>query len=168
MIEVVKHVYKNYATFYGRAGRREFWLFHLFLLLVSLASTLLSLLLIAFGAAGTIGFASSSATASTATAVVFSGLLIGLTVVFLAWGVATMIPTLGLFARRLHDVNLSAWWLFLALIPTLGALALYIMALLASTPGVSRFEHEGSGSRPATQPQTYGQPTIQPPSNDTW
>lgn len=167
MIDVVKHVYKNYATFYGRAGRREFWLFQLFIVLVSIVVGALALLLITLGAVGAIGFSSNNATASTATAVVFSGLLLGLTVVFLIWGVATIIPSLALHSRRLHDINLSAWWLFLALVPTIGPLALYVMAVFASTPGVSRFENEGSGNRNSGQQQSYNQTTT-PSSTDTW
>lgn len=167
MIDVVKHVYKNYATFYGRAGRREFWLFQLYIVLLSATVGILTVILITFGAAGAIGFSATSGTASAATAVIFSGLLLGLQVVFLLWGVATIIPSLALHARRLHDVNLSAWWLLIALIPTIGTLALYIMALLASTPGVSRFENEGSGNRAPAQ-QSFNQPNTPPSSTDTW
>lgn len=42
-------------------------------------------------------------------------------------------------ARRLHDVNLSARWLFLFLIPLVGQIALLVILAGAGTPGPNRF-----------------------------
>ena len=37
---------------------------------------------------------------------------------------ALLLPGLGLAVRRLHDINKSGWWLFIALIPLVGAIIL--------------------------------------------
>jgi uncharacterized membrane protein YhaH (DUF805 family) len=36
------------------------------------------------------------------------------------YSLAVLLPSLGLAARRLHDVGKSAWWLLLILVPVLG------------------------------------------------
>jgi uncharacterized membrane protein YhaH (DUF805 family) len=179
MFDVVKNVFRNYAVFYGRESRRDFWLFQLFAVLVSVAVIFLSVLLITFGAAGSIGLAQTSGYASGANAVIFGGLLVGLWVVFGVAGLAAVVPSLAQQARRLHDANLSAWWLLLYFVPGFGALALFIMALLPSHPGFTPFENEGRGNRQAynsqqptygSQPAPYGNPTPQPysdPNNNT-
>ena len=53
---------------------------------------------------------------------------------FALWWIAA------LSVKRLHDRDLSAWWLLVALIPILGPLWLAItLALRAGTPGDNRF-----------------------------
>ena len=42
---------------------------------------------------------------------------------------ATLLPSLGLEVRRLHDVGKSGWWLLVSLVPILGAI--YLIYLLA-------------------------------------
>lgn len=47
---------------------------------------------------------------------------------------ATLIPTLAVEVRRLHDTGRSGWWLLIALIPLIGALVLlYFYYLPGST-----------------------------------
>ena len=36
------------------------------------------------------------------------------------WGLATLVPTLALNVRRLHDIDRSGWWLLIWLIPLIG------------------------------------------------
>ena len=36
------------------------------------------------------------------------------------YSLAVLLPSLGLAARRLHDVGKSAWWLLIGLVPVLG------------------------------------------------
>ena len=42
-------------------------------------------------------------------------------------------------ARRLHDRNLSAWWLLLVFIPTFGWIILLVLCALPGTQGPNRF-----------------------------
>ena len=50
------------------------------------------------------------------------------------WTLATLLPSLGLSVRRLHDIDKSGWWLFLGLIPLVGAIILIIWACKESQP----------------------------------
>lgn len=50
------------------------------------------------------------------------------------FSVAVLLPGLAVAARRLHDADLSAWWLLLALIPFLGTIALIVMLLQPTKP----------------------------------
>lgn len=48
----------------------------------------------------------------------------------LLFTLATLLPSLAVAARRLHDIGRSGWWLLLGFIPLIGALVLiYFMVL---------------------------------------
>ena len=47
-----------------------------------------------------------------------SGALVG------AYVLAAFLPGLAVFLRRLHDVNRSAWWILIGLIPFVGGIVL--------------------------------------------
>lgn len=106
---------KNYATFEGRARRKEYWLFVLFCWLAVVA------LLIVDDIIGTINEK------------VGVGLLSGLFVL------AALIPALAVTVRRLHDTNRSGWWILIKLIPVVGALVLLVFTVQDSQPGANRF-----------------------------
>ena len=61
-------------------------------------------------------------------------------VVGLLWFLATVVPTLALLLRRLHDANLSGWFCLLGLIPTAGWLFILIFTLLPSNRAGARFD----------------------------
>lgn len=49
--------------------------------------------------------------------------------------------------KRLHDRNMSGWWVWLFLIPYVGLLALVVICALPGTVGTNRFdEAESAGS----------------------
>lgn len=50
------------------------------------------------------------------------------------FSLAVLLPGLAVAARRLHDANLSAWWLLLALVPLLGHVVLIVMLLQPTAP----------------------------------
>lgn len=52
---------------------------------------------------------------------------------------ALLLPSLSVQARRLHDMNLPAWWLLLLLIPFIGWIALLIMSAFPGTVGSNRY-----------------------------
>jgi uncharacterized membrane protein YhaH (DUF805 family) len=82
-------VLRNYAKFEGRAHRTEFWLFVLVNVAISLALSILDRIL------GTDGD--------------YGGLLQGV------YGLAVLVPSLAVGARRLHDIGRSGWWQLLSL-----------------------------------------------------
>jgi uncharacterized membrane protein YhaH (DUF805 family) len=89
-------VWKKYAVFSGRASRTEFWMFILFNLIVTIAIAMVEGLV---SSAGMIG---------------------------LLYGLAVLIPSLAVGARRLHDIGRSGWWQLLVFIPLIGALVLIV------------------------------------------
>ena len=106
---------KNYATFDGRARRKEYWLFVLFYCVASVA------LVIVDGIIGTLNEAVGIG--------LFSGLFL----------LATLMPALAVTVRRLHDTNRRGWWVLINVIPIVGALVLLFFNLQDSQPGGNRF-----------------------------
>ncbi len=52
---------------------------------------------------------------------------------------AMLIPGLAVAVRRLHDVNKSGWFMFVALIPLIGGIWLLILMVTDSTPGDNEY-----------------------------
>jgi len=102
-------VLKKYATFSGRARRKEYWMFFLFNVIIAFVLGLID----AF--AGT------------------NGVLGGL------YTLAVLIPGIAVFVRRLHDTDHSAWWFLIAFIPIVGAIVLLVFMVKDSQPGKNRY-----------------------------
>lgn len=95
----VRTCFNKYSSFRGRATRPEFWWFVLFLLI---ANIVLSVLDTALFGMRMMHFQPLSA--------IFS--------------LVTILPSLAVGARRLHDTGRSGWWQLLLAIPFLGFLVL--------------------------------------------
>lgn len=122
----VQRFFKKYAMFSGRASRSEYWWWTLVAILVG---SLLNAMTYTGG-----GIYPSGGQLTAGPAVITGYILLAI------WGLATIIPSIALTIRRLHDVNLSGWFLLLALIPILGALAIFVMTILPSNPAGQRFD----------------------------
>lgn len=114
--QAVLSVYRNYATFSGRAPRSEYWWFYLFFMLASAALSTLD------AAIGT------------------NGLLTGL---FL---IASLLPVIAVAVRRLHDVDRSGWWYFIVLVPLVGVIVQFVWACTRGTTGTNRFGADPLGN----------------------
>ncbi|MDD1784316.1 DUF805 domain-containing protein [Enterovibrio sp. ZSDZ35] len=55
-----------------------------------------------------------------------------------SWFLISIVPTFGVGVRRLHDLNLSGWWLLIGAIPGV-ALILMFGALFRGTKGTNRY-----------------------------
>ena len=146
--------FRRYAEFSGRSRRKEFWMFQLLNLIV--AGVLYSLLF-AGGAASLFMAGAGADGAVTAGELdqVSIGPLFWIAAILLGlWALATLIPSLAVTVRRLHDRNMSGWYLLgfivvvvvLSLIPFIGpilVLALeigYIVILaLPGTSGANKY-----------------------------
>ena len=109
------HVLKNYATFSGRARRKEYWMFFLFNVLISLGLGVLDVVAGTYSVEYETGF--------------FSGL----------YSLLVLIPGIAVGVRRLHDTNRSGWWILISLISIIGVLVLFVFMCLDSQPGTNRF-----------------------------
>jgi uncharacterized membrane protein YhaH (DUF805 family) len=117
-IDAIKSYFKNYATFKGRARRSEFWFTVLFTVLVSSAISI-----IAPGHREMMGDfeVDQSSTLSN------------------LWSLATVVPSLAVTWRRLHDVGRSGNYFFFILIPIAGIIMLIVQLAKDSQPGENEF-----------------------------
>ncbi|MGE8215382.1 Inner membrane protein YhaI [compost metagenome] len=107
----------RYAQFDGRASRKEFWMFYLFVMLVSIV--------------GYIGMGIGAAMGSDVVVMLFSAVLI-------LFFLATLVPSIAVAVRRLHDTDKSGWFLLLSFVPLAG-IVLLVFYVLPGTPGENRF-----------------------------
>jgi uncharacterized membrane protein YhaH (DUF805 family) len=131
-------VMRKYAVFGGRARRKEYWMFQLFNFIIVVGLVCICALLIPLLAHGDSSFGA-----------------VAWLVIPLGYVLATLLPGLAVSVRRLHDTNLSGWWVFLALVP-LGGVALFVMHLLDSTPGHNRYGPNPKGVTAAALVTHYG------------
>jgi uncharacterized membrane protein YhaH (DUF805 family) len=89
-------VFKKYATFSGRSRRMEYWMFVLFNLIVSIIIGIIDTVL---------GLNIISSAGRT------NGIIGSL------YSLTTMVPSLAVGVRRLHDINKSGWFLLLPFAP---------------------------------------------------
>lgn len=123
--------YRRYFDFRGRSRRREYWLFALFNVLVSVAIAAL------FGtpSAARMGDAFAFASMPSSMGVAAQNL----------FALVSLIPSLALAVRRLHDIDRSGWWLLLWLLPILGWFVLLVFACLDGTYGRNRYGYDPKG-----------------------
>jgi uncharacterized membrane protein YhaH (DUF805 family) len=112
--DAVKACYSNYASFSGRARRREYWFFALYVYIVYA---------ILFGLA----FAVAAATES--------GIAIVLPIL---WMLGHIVPILAVSVRRLHDTDKSGWFFLLSFVP-FGGIVLLVFFCIEGTPGPNQF-----------------------------
>ena len=55
------------------------------------------------------------------------------------WTLATIIPTLSLIVRRLHDIGKSGWWYLIGAVPLVGGILLIIWFCRDSDPAINRW-----------------------------
>jgi uncharacterized membrane protein YhaH (DUF805 family) len=122
-----KRFFAKYATFSGRASRSEYWWWALVNVIISAVLNILSL---ALGGMGVGQFGTESLPAGAVAINVVAGL----------WGLATIIPTLALAWRRLHDTDRSGAWYLLILIPLVGAIILIVWFASPAKPEGQRFD----------------------------
>ncbi len=125
--------WKKYATFSGRASRSEFWWWYLVQIVV--VGVLYAVML------GGAFSGSSHIDPSTGIFVNSPGPLYGVGLALLiVWALATIVPTLAIAWRRLHDANFAGPFYFLGLIPFVGGIILLVLFLMPSKPEGARFD----------------------------
>ena len=123
---------RKYATFSGRARRKEYWLFSIF---VTLASALLFTLGKPTGDWANPNVEQVSLGFENETVALVLGIFLLL----------MLLPSLAVTIRRLHDTNRSGWWWWIGLLPAIGSLILLIFYLLDGTAGPNRYGPDPKG-----------------------
>jgi|LakMenE18May11ns_1017448.scaffolds.fasta_scaffold9389769_1 uncharacterized membrane protein YhaH (DUF805 family) len=118
-VDAIKSYFQNYANFKGRARRSEFWWTVLFTALVSAGLSIV--------------FPGSMMDLGNGLVVQQSHPIVSL------WSLATLVPSLAITWRRLHDVSKSGPYFFFILIPIAGAIMLLVQLVKDSTPGANPY-----------------------------
>lgn len=87
---------KNFADFKGRARRSEYWYFTLFLMIILIVT------------------------------MVIDTLLWETPILYFVVALGSIVPSLAVAVRRLHDTGRSGWYYFIALIPLVGTILLLV------------------------------------------
>jgi len=108
-MEFFFRAYKNYANFQGRDTEKEYWIFYFIYLAIY----------IFLGTADNI--------------LNTEGFLSGVFVLI------SIIPSIAIATRRLHDIDKSGWWQLLYLVPIIGFIILIVFFIKQGTEDKNRF-----------------------------
>lgn len=107
---------RRYAEFSGRSRRKEYWLFTLLMLVAGLVTGTIE---------GILGINT-----------MVGGVYGPLTTLLV---LATIVPSIAVGIRRLHDTDRSGWWLLICLIPLIGSLILLFFFVSDGTRGPNQY-----------------------------
>ena len=111
----------NYTNFSGRARRKEYWMYMLFLWLFTMVAVLIDWVI----------------------AIAMGGYFYN--IVSTLFSLATLLPSLAVGVRRLHDVDKSGWWMFISFVPVIGGIWLLILLATEGTPGKNIYGYNPKG-----------------------
>lgn len=110
---------KNYTNFSGRANRQEYWMFVLFNFIFAALALILDNVL--------------------GTALSFTGNVLHYGWFYMLYILATFIPGIAVFVRRMHDIDKSGWMILLSLIPCIGGIWLLVLLITEGTTGENKY-----------------------------
>ena len=113
--DAIRLGFQHYFDFRSRSTRAEYWWWVLFLVLADLLLSIVDIMM------GTYDASSNN------------GLISGL------FSLVTLIPSLSLGVRRLHDINRTGWWLLLLFAVIIGWIVLLVWAIKRSDDGPNRY-----------------------------
>ncbi|MGA2640368.1 MAG: DUF805 domain-containing protein [Spirochaetia bacterium] len=108
-------VLKKYVVFRGRASRKEYWMFVLFTVIFGIVAAVLDNVL----------------------GIAIAGLSYG--PIYIIYALATLLPSLAVTVRRLHDIEKSGGYIFVALIPIVGSIWLLVLVCTKGSVGTNAF-----------------------------
>ncbi|MDE7153923.1 MAG: DUF805 domain-containing protein [Muribaculaceae bacterium] len=110
--EAISRGLSNYCNFEGRASRSEYWWFQLFIFIIGSPFAFIA------------GFMEGMG----------SDLYIVPQIIYYLIVLALLLPQLGLFVRRMHDIGKSGWWYFLNFLCCVGPIILLVWEIKDSDP----------------------------------
>ena len=116
-------VIRKYIEFSGRARRKEYWMFALFQVIFAVVAIIIDNLL-----GSTLKFGNA-----------YESVSLPYGYVYILYAVATLLPSLGVTVRRLHDVDKSGWFILFGLIPFVGSIYLLVLYCTEGTRGPNRY-----------------------------
>ncbi|MDH4987164.1 DUF805 domain-containing protein [Aminobacter anthyllidis] len=121
----------NYASFRARARRKEYWGYYLFW-----AISVVALTAIGFGIDGALGRLDAGMEEPIA-GFALPGLFV----------LGTLLPSIAVTIRRIHDLGLSGWFYLLILLPYVGGLIIFVFTLIPSQKHENRWGPVPAGVR---------------------
>lgn len=115
-VAAIKKGFKGYVVWNARSTRSEYWWWTLFVIIVGLV----------------IGAIDGA---------IFGADNFGLGPLSIIANIALFLPGLSVLVRRLHDIDRSGWWVWIALIPIVGFIVLFIFSVLPSKMGPTRWNN---------------------------
>ena len=112
---------RKYASFSGRARRKEYWMFFLVYALLSGSITA-----VVMGLDWVVDFVTRGRWADSFS--LEAGLTLGV------FALVHLLPSIAVTVRRLHDTGRSGWWILLSFIPIIGALVLLYFMVISGEP----------------------------------
>ena len=117
------------TDFSGRSRRKEYWYF-------SLLNGIVFLFMLLFA----IPFSAQEKPSLSAIGCMF------------AYSLIVMVPGLAVTIRRLHDIGKSGWWYFIAFVPIIGGIILFVFTLLDSEPFANQWGLDPKAAERAPMP----------------
>lgn len=117
----------KYARFKGRARRKEFWTFTIF-------NSIISIILITMVLVNMVQYVSASFEDQIETMDKAVETAVIPIIILFFFTVITLLPSMAVTARRLHDIEYSGWYMLIYLIPLLGVFLLLVPLLSDSDP----------------------------------
>jgi uncharacterized membrane protein YhaH (DUF805 family) len=111
--DAISYCFRNYVNFSGRAARSEYWYWTLFIFLLWIVAWLIDMTVFGFNTTG----------------------VNPMTVIAM---LATLLPSLAVSVRRLHDIDREGWWVLLVL-TGIGYVVLLAWGFMRGTVGANRF-----------------------------
>lgn len=134
--EAIRLFFVNYVNFQGRSSRGAFWWWFLASILFSLAAGVLDALL--FGPVVTMPAGAGMEPAE-------------FTPVSSLYALGTLLPSIALPVRRLHDIGKSGWWILIVFIPVVGWIILLVWYARPGVPAENRFGPDAEAGREAPE-----------------
>ncbi len=74
---------------------------------------------------------------------------------YIVYALGTLVPSIAVGVRRLHDTNRSGWWMLITLVPFIGFIVMLVFLASAGTSGDNDYGPEpgsGAGPGPVVEP----------------
>jgi uncharacterized membrane protein YhaH (DUF805 family) len=114
-VDAIKKGFRGYVVWNARSTRAEYWWWSLFAVIVAIVASVIDSAIFSTNMMSGVGPVSGIVT------------------------LALFLPGLSVWIRRLHDTDRTGWWVWIMLIPIVGAIVSLVFVLLPSKMGPTRW-----------------------------
>ncbi|WP_319530131.1 DUF805 domain-containing protein [uncultured Cohaesibacter sp.] len=155
LLAVVRTIlFKKYVQFHGRAPRHEFWWWFLAVIIANFVAVFIDMSILN----SNVQMVAEPGRVEMSDEGPLAAIL----------SLATLLPSLGVAVRRLHDVGKSGWWLLVLFVPLLGALYLIFLYVQRGTEGSNIYGPDPLEGDPLSGRATVPPAPEQEEEEDSW